>query len=247
MVSEELKESILGKLKDIKRKAWVPEVEEGDGDATASKFSGKPYLPEDEDLPLCEGCGKPLQLFIQLNIAELPDQFKKQIGMEEGIIQMFYCTTWDDENQCEIDYESYFPFTEAQFVRLVIPEGEGRDVEVPDIENYLTPKLIVGWKEMDDYPGWEEREGAGVELTDEEDDAIYDMEIFYAGDKLGGWPLWVQAVEYPECPECGKTMRLIFQLGSNDNLDYQWGDMGVGHITQCEDHRDVLAFGWACY
>jgi uncharacterized protein YwqG len=247
MVSEDMKESILGKLEGVKKTAWVPQVEEGDGNITASKFSGRPYLLEGEDYPTCPKCGKPFQLFLQLNISELPEDFREEIGMEEGLIQMFYCTTWEDEHQCEIDWESYFPFTPAQFVRLVIPEGKGQKVEVPEIEGYLKPKVIVGWEEKVDYPGWEEREEVGVELTDEDDDAIYDMEIVYAGDKLGGWPYWVQGVEYPECPECGKTMRLIFQLGSNDNLDYQWGDMGVGHITQCEDHNDKLAFGWACY
>jgi hypothetical protein len=25
-----------------------------------------------------------------------------------------------------------------------------------------------------------------------------------------------------------------------------FGDMGIGHITQCPEHLDVVAFGWAC-
>jgi hypothetical protein len=26
-----------------------------------------------------------------------------------------------------------------------------------------------------------------------------------------------------------------------------FGDSGIGHITQCPEHKEVLAFGWACH
>jgi uncharacterized protein YwqG len=66
------------------------------------------------------------------------------------------------------------------------------------------------------------------------------------GDKLGGWPHWIQSVEYPACPTCGDRMELVFQLDSEDNLPVVFGDVGCGHITRCPRHPEVLAFGWAC-
>jgi uncharacterized protein YwqG len=84
-------------------------------------------------------------------------------------------------------------------------------------------------------------------MTDELGDALSDAGIPRAGDKLGGWPDWIQGVEYPACPRCGNAMKTIFQLDSQDHIDHMFGDAGVGHVTQCPTHPDVLAFGWACY
>ena len=65
-------------------------------------------------------------------------------------------------------------------------------------------------------------------------------------DKLGGWPHWIQGVEYPDCPQCNTRMQLVFQIDSNDNVPHMFGDVGCGHITQCPTHKDVVTFGWAC-
>jgi hypothetical protein len=66
------------------------------------------------------------------------------------------------------------------------------------------------------------------------------------GDKLGGWPRWIQFPERPSCALCGAAMDCLFQVDSEDNVPYMFGDMGCGHITQCPTHRDVVTFGWAC-
>src|SRR5205085_9692765 len=111
--------------------------------------------------------------------------------------------------------------------------------------DWFPARTITGWKPVDDYPNWEEAEQLGLDLSDDEIEAI---EEYYpiSGDKLGGWPDWVQGVEYPACPSCGETMRLVFQIDSEDNLPYMFGDAGCGHITQCKTHKEQLAFGWAC-
>jgi uncharacterized protein YwqG len=41
-------------------------------------------------------------------------------------------------------------------------------------------------------------------------------------------------------------MALVFQLDSNDNLDFMFGDAGVAHVMQCPQHPDVVALAWAC-
>lgn len=30
------------------------------------------------------------------------------------------------------------------------------------------------------------------------------------------------------------------------DVPFMFGDVGRGHVTQCPDHEDVVAFGWAC-
>ena len=77
----------------------------------------------------------------------------------------------------------------------------------------------------------------------------FDDEIFgevEVGDKLGGWPSWVQPPEWIECPLCGRRMRLLMQIGSEHNVDWMFGDMGTGFLMQCSKHPDVLSFSWQC-
>ncbi|MCU0533872.1 MAG: YwqG family protein [Hydrococcus sp. Prado102] len=64
-------EQLKQKLINVKRLAWKPIVREGDGDLTASKIAGKPWLNADEKWPICPNCGKPMQFFLQLNLDEL--------------------------------------------------------------------------------------------------------------------------------------------------------------------------------
>ena len=107
-------------------------------------------------------------------------------------------------------------------------------------------RAITGWTAVTDLPGWEELQALGVELSYEEADALADGDVPHAGEKLGGWPLWVQGVEYPACRRCGRAMAPLFQLDSERGIPWMFGDAGVGHITQCPEHPDELAFGWAC-
>ena len=41
-------------------------------------------------------------------------------------------------------------------------------------------------------------------------------------------------------------MRYIFQVDSNHQIPFRFGDLGIGHITQCENHKEELTFAWAC-
>lgn len=223
-----------------KRNAWKPITEESDGSILASKFSGIPYLMKDEKYPRCQNCDKPMQLFIQLNLDELPTALRKDIG--NGLLQMFYCTS--EEPLCEVDCEAFFPFAKSVLLRIIQPEVETVSSRMLP-ENLFPPKLIIGWDEIEDYPNPEEGESLDIELEDDEWDVMTE-EFPHIGDKLGGYPAWVQGVEYPDCPLCGETMQLLFQIDSEDNLPYMFGDVGCGHITQCKDHKEQLAFGWAC-
>ena len=101
---------------------------------------------------------------------------------------------------------------------------------------WIKPRVSVSCEEL------------GVTLRDLpiDTDVAESIGIPEAGDKLGGWPHWVQSVEYPSCPTCGREMEIVLQVDSEDNIPHMFGDAGCGHITQCPDHPQVLAFGWAC-
>jgi len=138
----------------------------------------------------------------------------------------------------------------------------------PREPGHFPSRQTIGWKELDDYPHPEEHEGLGLKYTydfkagtvqldcqelaltfkDVRDEQLAEtVASAVAGDKLAGWPSWVQGADYPKCPRCERRMDLVFQIDSEDNVPFMWGDVGCGHITQCPDHKDVVAFGWACF
>jgi uncharacterized protein YwqG len=230
-------------LDPYKRLAWFPNIVEKGSNPMASKFSGIPALSIDEGWPCCVNCNEPMQLFLQLNAKDLPESERNVFG--KGMLQVFYCTNWDKE--CEVNCEAFFPFSKSTLVRVVDygPEVIASPEKNP-VKEAFPERQIVGWESKEDYPNWEELENIGVTLNDEQSDLLCNLEYPLPKDKLLGWPYWVQGVEYPDCPECGTSMKLIFQIDSEDNLPYMFGDVGSSHITQCENHKDKLAIAWAC-
>lgn len=235
--------TIPAEIEPFKRKTWKPVVAGGDGSRLDSKFAGEPFLQEDENYPLCPNCEKPLQLFLQLDLDKLPPAVGDEFG--HGLLQFFYCTS--DEPLCEVDCEAFFPFSKSVLVRIIEPENLLRPNDRSIFGGAFPPKIITGWEELDDYPNWEEGEElVGIDLNEEEWDELNEAGYPRGGDKLSGYPMWIQSIEYPDCPVCGKRMRLLFQVDSDDNVPHLFGDVGCGHITQCKDHKEQLAFGWAC-
>lgn len=194
---------------------------------TVSHFGGNPLLQG--EWPLCGVCSERMALFVQLDVGSLPMGHPIE---GSGILQVFYCTGCD---------EAFEPFAKCQLVRLV---GGGKE---PSGKPMFEAKYIARWEPLPDYPQTQELR-LGSERLDRLDDFLETNEAFRtkAGDKLGGWPYWIQGVEQPKCPKCKKKMAYIFQIDSDDNLDWMFGDIGCGHVFQCEEHRDVLSFHWAC-
>lgn len=235
------------------RPAWRPVTEERRGE---SQFGGVPRLAAGEPWPRCQACGQPMHLFVQLAMAALPAGFARRGA---GLLQLFYCSR--DDGSCE----TWRPFSGAHVARLL--DAPATDAIPPAGLTPLPARAIVGWRELVDYPHPEDHGELGLfyvydftrnrvtihcddpplELREvPSDEAAETIACAEPGDKLGGWPHWVQSAEYPACPDCGQRMELVLQLDSEDQVDHMFGDGGCGHLTQCPTHPHVLAFGWAC-
>ncbi len=243
-----------------RRPAWKPLIEDGEGAATASKFCGTPWTGPDAPWPDCGHCRQPLQPFLQLDLGDLPAELGQPFGI--GLLQLFYCT----RDECE-GYGGWEPFADdLSRVRVVHPSGP-MPAASPQRVSFPT-KRIVGWDRFLDLPKPEEHRELGlkytydhkagtVRLECEELGLVFDSirDAYLAenvanarlGDKLGGWPAWVQNVEYPSCPRCERRMVFVFQVDSEHNVPFMFGDAGCGHITQCPEHKEVVAFAWACH
>lgn len=232
------------KLLGIGRNGWDPVVVRDDGAPTASKLGGTPYLTEEHRWPICPNCDRPMHFFLQLNFSELPLPEQERLG-DTGLVQLFYCTS--SQPLCELDCKAYDPFSKsvvARFVRSIDPEDAIAEIGPA---NPFPGRRIMGWQVLEDYPNWEERKyEVGVDLSPDEEAYVEAIGAPRPGDKLGGWPHWIQGVHYPGCSKCRSPMELVFQIDSNDNLPFMFGDSGAGHLTRCPKHPDILAFAWSC-
>ncbi len=239
------REAKLKKFEDLiqsyKRKAYIPQTQKSErAFSAASKIGGYPYLRNENDWPVCPNCNINQQLFLQLDLSELPDK------NDSGLVQLFYCTS--EKPHCEVELEAYYPYSGAVTCRRIELTGPSSQI-TPNLPEVFGEKRIISWTACDDYPSMEEYDDLGIEIDDDIYDLVADGE--YAAtivrDKLFGWPYWVQGVEYPKDRSTGRQMELLFQFDSEDSLPFMFGDCGVGHLTQSPDNKDELAFGWACY
>lgn len=224
------------KIEKYKKAAFEPIVSNENSNETLldSKFGGKPFVSKTHSWPVCV-CGEQMAFFLQLNSNHLPSKLNKEEVFGEGLLQLFYC----------IKCDNYEPFTKSHNIRLIKLDELNTDVDINEIKIDFEYRKIIDWQEFFDYPRVDEM----LDLESLNDEEIEQYENEYkskSGEKLLGWPHWVQGVEYVFCPICSKQMRYIFQLDSERNIDFMFGDMGIGHISQCKDHPEQLVFTWAC-
>jgi hypothetical protein len=238
-------------LRGLRRPTWLPLTEKGEDRATASKYGGIPWLSQGESWPACGHCHRAMHLFIQINLRELPPDVGGRFG--EGMIQFFYCKRRD----CVEDCGGKLPPDEMSAVRLVDLDARGRPGFRPEGPEDLVPaELVVDWKKQIDYhPDRGELEDLGIEFTDEERDLFDGWGLNETGDKLAGWPAWIQGPESIVCRSCGQHMRHAFQFEPHVHLNYSFGqeffdrpvDSGCGWLFQCPEHKGQLAFTWQCH
>lgn len=242
-----------------RRTAWLPEVKNGPGPAAGSRFGGLPWLPSGESHPACWNCEQPLRLLLQLDLGSLPEEARQRLG--KGLLQAFYCENEDCEQECD----GWSAFSESHRLRII--DATQGDMAAPAGKPF-PPKEISGWRQAEDFPSAAEHEELGLKRdydweantvrlrcpefgVDAPPIGIYELEAetianASMGDKLLGWPHWIQGVEYPDCPQCKTRMEYVFQIDSEHHLPLMWGDAGTAHITRCPNHPEVLALGWAC-
>jgi hypothetical protein len=211
-----------------------------------------------------------MQLFLQLNLSELPEAVTREYG--NGLIQMFQCASFDCQGivkSAQVYYGRAADLVSNVLIRMISPTSEAAMPPLPQVyeecKDFFLATTIIGWQEVDDYPdleglvaliyGWDQVgndtledevvERLGFEYLDD----LWDFFPTVLGYKLGGYPRWAQVMEYPGCPICQKPMRQVFQMAtedySNTYIPYSFGE-GIGHILQCESHKHEFAFVWAC-
>lgn len=217
-----------------RRPLWLPRTREGQFPDQPNRFGGAPDLAAHEAWPQCPHCRATMPLFLQLDVAALPEGAPLRVEAGAGLVQLFGCTNCGALAEDGSAVARWLPPTARQ------PALLSHDTTM------LPPRSIVGWQRHEQRPTADEWEGD--EWPDEEDEAPqpwFDQHGF-GRDMLGGWPGWVQGADYPPCPVCRRPMRLLFQIASEQGLDYMFGDVGTAYLLYCSHHADQLGFTWQC-
>jgi hypothetical protein len=239
-LKSETVEGLRDELMRFQRPTWIPQVRFREGDITASKMGGTPFIAMGEEWPCCGRCSQPMELFLQLNSQDLPAEMADRFS---GLLQVFLCATDGYSNgTCAYGYEA---FSAAAMLRLCNPTGQPR-YQHPPFEDSFMEAVIESWERLLDLPSLRELEALAVELNDAQTRLVIDHPRMFAwpGEKLGGWPDWPQNVDYVACPECENRMEVLFQFNSDGTLPHAFTDGGTCWISQCTTHKHRLAVTW---
>ncbi|MFM9995317.1 MAG: DUF1963 domain-containing protein [Phycisphaerales bacterium] len=224
----------------------MPRINAGEGAPTSSRFGGRPALQPGEVFPICGACHTSMPLLVQLNLAEIPEAARAAIPapLRTGLLQLFYCTNGDCNN------DDFGAFTHNALARVLaastLPALVFKDGPA------LSAARVTGWWPLQDLPDGDEADIQGVKLTDKQCHEYYETryaegkDVPIQGDKLLGWPDWIQGVFYPSCPVCSGPMTYVLQVASEDHIPFMFGDAGVGHVCVCPSHPGRASFYWSC-
>jgi predicted DNA-binding WGR domain protein len=201
------------------------------GATAPAHFGGGARLAKGEAWPHCRNCKRPMPLFVELDLAKL--KLPKKLT---GLLQLFYCNANDP--LCEVECQSWHLNDKAMLLRVVPAKQKTAVVDSPALPSPVAARAIDLGAEKADLPNWED---AG-DLFGIRDGEPRDRTL--SGDKLLGWPKWIQGNEWQRCGQCKKTMQHLMQLDSNAGLAHQWGDCGRAHVFLCLDHPTRVGFVW---
>lgn len=205
-----------------------------------SKFGGLPHLNEENEWAVCTCCKKPMTFFMQLNLETLPIKYANN----KGLLQLFICTQRD----CNAASETYAPFSEGVVIRIldilkpsaIANLGENKVATYPELN-------ITRWEMESDYPHSESYHKLGIVLTPENYNIVADKETALQGDKLLGWPCFIQGHQEVFDPEDNTPYEYLFQLDSEDNIPFMFGDGGTAYIYYHPNKPEKLAMFWQAY
>ncbi|WP_165903676.1 DUF1963 domain-containing protein [Hymenobacter gummosus] len=216
-----------------RRPLWLPQTQEGQFANQPNRFGGAPDLAPDETWPRCRHCGVTMPLFLQLDVATLPAKAPVRTEVGQGLVQLFGCA------------DCGAPLSEdGSAVARLLPAAARQTALMSHQTKMLPPQSIVGWQRHEQLPTADEWEGDELPDEEEEQPQPWIDQHGFGHDQLGGWPSWVQYAEYPPCPVCGRPQRLLFQIASEQGLDFMFCDVGTAYLLYCSHHADQLSFSW---
>lgn len=221
-------EVIPPEVEQFRRPGWLPRLGGAGGAPAGSRLGGLPWLATGDEWPTLSGAHVPLLL--QLRLDELPE-----LGLGGGLLQVFY-------EQGDESWDDWEPWTPTKYIRVTsVESGALASGDSPD--GPWPRRLITGFERVDELPDAETLRLYGIRLSAGLEAHLREFERPRSGFKIGGWPHWLQGVDYPRCMKTRFPCRFLLQLDSNDGF-VTFGDAGVAHVFQSPAFPELMTMTW---
>lgn len=205
------KRALKKKLKPHARPCHKLKTRKGAGAARASRFGGHPWLAADESWPSHQG--EPALFLFQVDLAELP------VEAGQGLLRVF------------IKPDGGFALQDTTCMVTQAIKGD-----VVTGSNPLSPRQLTGFgKATQDLPGAEAHDLVKLDPAEVEHLPL----MTQAGDKVGGWPHWIQDASSPK-----GFGRFVLQVDTGGALAFSYGDSGIGILLQHDTDDDRFHMVW---
>ena len=194
-------------LEQCGRLCALPDLRVAGGAPGASRLGGYPSLEDPSAWPRCGLCREPMTFLAELVASELSGLLEPLPF--EGRLQIFACPNCDRPEH----------FTSGRCVRQI-----GLDAVVattlpdegPHWSRFMIPKRsIVGWRVARDTPDIDEVNQLCDHDIEEASELLAERGHRHRGEKVSGWPSWIQDIDYGECDVCpGTALVFVMQLAA---------------------------------
>lgn len=139
----------------------------------------------------CPWCGHELSNMLEIDLSEKMFTFLGFAGAQLPILTCHGCTCYGG---------AFFSKVESNGTAQPHPRG---------VRPKWLPDTSLPWSE----PAWK---NIGVKLTPRRAIHAADWCMELKSSQIGGLPCWVQDSDYPQCPDCSKSMTFVAQLNEDD-------------------------------
>ena len=238
-----------------------------------TQFGGPPLVSPTDPWPRCGICRQQIPLLLQIDIDHTPAM--SSIFGDRQLLQVFMCQRNDRSRLFCSSWKPFQPNQNVRLIKRDNLEiGDQHDLDAkhpvafvanweifddyPDEQEHrsLGVRYEYHFEDSDNPPDvghvnvfcdWLKVEFLNVENGYERGREICDsVASASSGDKLFGWPYWVQFTSYPQCDLCGCPMRYLLQIDSECSIPIIFGDVGTAHVFYCDEHRSNLAITYEC-
>lgn len=208
-----------------------------------SHFGGQPYFEKGELWPKSK-TGKNLEFIFQVfNSTDL------QLPQDIELIQFYY--DWDEFPWDTSDdgwLVKIYKKIDKQNIEFIDKPKELERSKYCEI-NFSLTKSLPDWEGiglhshhasqlsciLDEHNPWDSYQKIVNKLTGKQD----------YQSQLGGYPKWVQGESTPKDKD-GNSMKLLFQIDSEDNAGLMWGDVGLIYVFYDEE-SEKIEFSLQCH